>query len=105
MDVVRAVCDLTAALPREEHFVLVPQMLWAAISVPSNIAEGYGDPHLRQYLRHLSIASGSLRELETRCHIARRRRYLFDDADAVFDLTSHVGRLLRGLRRSLGDAH
>src|SRR4051794_28308447 len=63
MGLVTAVYQLTQTFPREETYGLAGQMRRAAVSVPSNIAEGHAREHLREYLHHLSIAQGSLAEL------------------------------------------
>jgi four helix bundle protein len=75
----------------------------AAVSVPSNIAEGHGRHHLGEYLHHLSIANGSLMELETQLIIALRREYLpADQGRTLLESSAEVGRMLAGLSRSLG---
>jgi four helix bundle protein len=75
----------------------------AAVSVPSNIAEGHGRHHLGEYLHHLSIANGSLMELETLIIISSRRKYLTPDVGrSLLGSSAEVGRMLAGLTRSLG---
>jgi four helix bundle protein len=68
--------DLTRNFPREEMLALTTQMRRAAISVPSNIAEGCGRQHTRDTVQFLFIARGSLYELETQCYLAADQQYL-----------------------------
>ena len=75
MDLVDAIYDKTKSFPRQEVFGLVSQMQRAAVSVPSNIAEGSGKSN-KDFARFLSISVGSLFELETQVLIAERRGYL-----------------------------
>lgn len=93
---------LTGGFPRQDEYGLAVQMRRAATSVPANIAEGHGRSSTGAYLRHLSIAHGSLMELETFLEIARRLKYL-DDATwrGVSSDAGEVGRMLHGLIRSL----
>jgi four helix bundle protein len=78
------------------------KMQRAAVSIPANIAEGHGREHLGDYIRHLSIANGSLMELETHLLIASRLAYLEElTSDQPFALTSEVGRMLTGLTKRL----
>jgi len=73
-----------------------------AVSVPANVAEGHGRDHLGDYLRHLSIANGSLMELETHFLVASRLAYLNEsDLQQAFALTAEVGRMLTGLSKKL----
>ena len=93
---------LAKQLPRTETFELGSQIRRAAGSVPANIAEGYGRRYRGDYLRHLSNASGSLKELETHLLLATALEYLsHDDVRRSLSLASEVGRLLRALERSL----
>jgi four helix bundle protein len=102
MDLVADVYRLTATLPREEKYGLAQQMNRAAVSVPSNIAEGHGRDHLGDYLRQLSVANGSLMEVETQAQIAVRLGFLSaNDGDGLLALTGDVGRMLAGLVRAL----
>jgi len=76
MDLAHLVHEITRTFPNEERFGLTSQIQRSAASIPSNIAEGHGRTHLREYLHHLSIARGSLVELETQLAIAAQRKYL-----------------------------
>ena len=69
MELVVGCYKFVSNLPKNETYGLISQTQRAAVSIPANIAEGHGRDHLGDYLRHLSIANGSLMELET--HIER----------------------------------
>ncbi len=102
MDLVEDVYRASRSFPREEIYGLTSQIRRAAVSIPSNIAEGQGRRTTADFLRHLSIAYGSLREVETQLLIAVRLRYLAEiTTNDVMKLTSKVGRLLNGLMTSL----
>src|SRR5207253_2763690 len=89
-----------------ERFGLTSQTRRAAVSIPANIAEGNGQLHRANYLRHLSIAKGSLTELETHLQIAVRLDYLNrEQAKQAWLLLQEVGRLLNGLIRSLEEGN
>lgn len=98
MNLVKSVYDLTAGFPPEERFGLSQQMRRAAVSIPSNVAEGAARSHAKEYLHFLAIARGSLAELETQLQIAVMLG--FADADnPAFQLADHTGRLLTGLHK------
>ncbi|HEU0116405.1 MAG TPA: four helix bundle protein, partial [Thermomicrobiales bacterium] len=93
---------LTAGWPVDERLGLVSQARRSAVSVPANIAEGSGRSGSREFRHHLAMAHGSLCELET--HLIVAQRLGFEGrvpADAVLGQSAEVGRLLRGLMRSL----
>jgi four helix bundle protein len=94
--------ELARRFPRSRDHGLGGQMRRAALSVACNIAEGHGRDHLRDYLRHLSIAKGSLAELETQLLTARSVGNLpAKDIDQLLDLSQEVGRMLNVLSRKL----
>ena len=102
MDMVFAVYELTDHFPTREQFRLTSQMHRAAVSVPSNIAEGHGRLSKAEYIHFLSISRGSLSELETQMEIALRLGYVNEEQIAdTQSLSQEVGRLLNGLIRSL----
>ena len=102
MDLVEDVYKASRNFPREEIYALTSQVRRAAVSIPSNIAEGQGRRTTSDFVRHLSIAYGSLREVETQILIAIRLRYLTQrNTEEVMKLAGEVGRLLNGLMNSL----
>ena len=93
--------QIAKLLPADELYGLVSQIRQAAVSVPA-IAEGHGRDHLGDYLRHLSVANGSLMELETHLLVSQRMSYLqMSDVEPLLALTAEVGRMLAGLIRKL----
>ncbi|MEQ1757014.1 MAG: four helix bundle protein [Vicinamibacterales bacterium] len=102
MELAELVYKVSAVLPVEERYGLVSQMRRAAISIPANIAEGQGRRTCGEFLNHLSMAHGSVRELGTHVIIARRLGLLPPVAtEAVLTGASIVGRLVTGLANSL----
>lgn len=102
MEIAEEVYSLSQGFPAEERFGLTSQMRRAAISIPANIAEGNSRSSTKDYLRFLSMAVGSLAELETFLDLAQRLD--FCKADGVAELADQLGeerRMLRGLQRSL----
>ena len=93
---------ITEVFPRSEQYGLTNQLRRAAVSVPSNIAEGQGRGSTNDFRRFLAIAYGSLQEVETQIIIAQRLGYLAGNAaDEVLDLCAETGRIINGLSRSL----
>jgi len=93
---------VTRRFPKSELYGLTGQMRRAAVSIPANIAEGYGRSHRGDYLRYLSVANGSLKELETEMLIATRLGYVAPAASEEFlGIADELGRMLRSLAKSL----
>ena len=100
MSLVEAVYRDTERFPREEVFGLRAQIRRAAVSVPSNIAEGSGRNSSRELRHFVGIASGSLAELATQLELAVRLGFL-DACATAMSQADHVGKLVNALRRSL----
>jgi four helix bundle protein len=102
MDLCELVYQFTEKYPSHEQFGLTSQLRRAAVSIPSNIAEGQGRRGSKEFLHHLSIAKGSLCELETQTILSVRLEYLSKpDGEILWNKSQEVGRLLNGLIRSL----
>jgi four helix bundle protein len=94
--------QLTAGFPSDERFGLVSQMRRAAISVPSNIAEGQARHGTREFLQFLSHASGSLAELETQLLLSVDMKYCVkNEAEGAASLIGELQKMIAGLRRTL----
>ena len=90
------------ALPNEEKYGLTSQIRRSAVSVPSNIAEGYGRKTTADYIRFLSIAYGSLCELETQIMLAGDLTYIEKrELENLLGNLSEIERMLKALIRSL----
>jgi four helix bundle protein len=101
MDLAEAVYGLTKQFSRDELYGLSSQMNRAAVSVPSNVAEGYGRGG-KDYERFVGIAYGSLLELETQMELAGRVGLVpSHQADKILQRTASVGRSLNALRNGL----
>jgi four helix bundle protein len=89
MDLVEVIYRITQKLPSHEQFGLVSQLRKAAVSIPSNIAEGYGRHSSGSYRQFLSISRGSLLELETQIELCVRLGYLSqsDTSSILADIT------------------
>ncbi len=102
IELVEEVYEETRSFPKEEVYGLVSQMRRAAVSVASNIAEGQGRDSTNEFLRHLSIAYGSLCELQTQMIISHKLNYLNQQTYERFeDASASVARLVNGLANSL----
>jgi four helix bundle protein len=102
MQLVIASYRLTASFPKTEMFGLTGQIRRAAVSIPANIAEGHGRLHRGDYIRSLSIAMGSVQELETEVTLALHLGYAApSDAAQVMRMSDEIGRMLGALIRRL----
>jgi four helix bundle protein len=102
MALAQATYGVAASLPDIERFGLVAQMRRAAISIPSNIAEGHERRSRADYRRFIVIACGSLAELETQLELARRLHQPdLIASNQMADLMDETGRLLRSIERAL----
>ena len=98
MDLVVTVYQMTARLPASEQFGLISQMRRSAVSVPSNIAEGYGRQATGEYRHHLSIGRGSLLELETQLLLCQRLKYLPEpETNSILAEITEIGKMLGSL--------
>jgi len=102
MDLVNAVYEVTDAFPKREIYSLTNQIRRAAVSIPSNIAEGQSHYSNREFLHFLRHSRGSLAELETHLLIAQRRNSLSEpQATDLLKQADEVSRILSGLINSL----
>lgn len=93
----------TATFPDNERFGLTNQMRRASVSVPSNIAEGHARQSTADFMRFISIAMGSVAELETQVQIAYELNFLTEETSLnLLRELDDIGKMLRGLHQSLG---
>ena len=97
MDLVEEVYKLTANFPSNEMYGLSNQLRRAAISIPSNIAEGSARKGDKELLYFINVAIGSIAEIETQMLIAARLKYV-DEHNEIFDKITEVRKLLLGFR-------
>jgi four helix bundle protein len=102
MRLTESVYRITGTFPNKETYAPANQLQRAAVSIPSNIAEGHARSSTKDYLRFISIAMGSLAELETQMELSARLEYI--DQPKLGELLAtadELGRMLQGLRKSL----
>ena len=100
MQLVKAVYQMTSDFPSEERYGLAQQMRRAAVSIPSNIAEGAGRNGAKEFLNFIGISRGSLAELETQLQLAVMLGFAAPDHPA-FELANDTGKRLTGLHKKL----
>ncbi|MBN1910722.1 MAG: four helix bundle protein [Pirellulales bacterium] len=102
MELAKAVYELARDFPAHEKYGLTSQVQRAAVSVPANIAEGHARTTTKQYLYHISVALGSVAELETLLTLAAQFHYSdTKSTDAILIQCEHIGRMLHGLQKRL----
>jgi four helix bundle protein len=102
MDFVEIIYRHTRQFPKHEVYGLTSQIQRAAVSIPSNIAEGHTREHLKEYLHHISMSQASLAELETQLEIATRLEYISkEDCADLSTRSSALGKQLYALRNAL----
>ena len=102
MDLVIESYRLAQRLPLNEQYGLASQIRRASVSVPANIAEGFGRWHKKEFLRFLLLANGSLKELETHLEIGRRLNFFASpELTRALKMADEVGRMITVLRGKL----
>lgn len=102
MDLVTEVYDLTTKFPKEEIYGLTSQIRRSAVSIPSNIAEGYARKHKQEYTQFIRIAFGSGAELETQLEIVKRLKFVPEnEITKVKDILTEVMKMLNKFIASL----
>jgi len=102
MELVAKIYLATALLPQDEKFGLTSQLRRAAVSIPSALAEGHARSSTKEFVRYISIAMGSLAELETQLLICAKLELMQEDAvTALLGICNEQSRILHGLRKSL----
>ena len=105
MDLVKQIYTLTNMIPEKGNYALIDQMRRAAISIPSNIAEGYERNGTKEYLRFLYIANGSKAELLTQVEICKMLELVpyvdKDYPDQIVELLNEIGKMLNAIIKKL----
>ena len=102
IDVVKDTYLLTEKFPKHEIYGIVSQMRRSAISVPSNVAEGFKRYHNKEYKQFLYMTLGSCAELETQITIAKELMYITSESEVkLLDRLDHIGRMISNLLKKL----
>lgn len=102
MALVTIVYEITKSFPDSEKFGLTSQIRRSAVSVPSNIAEGFGRNSKGDFTRFLNISMGSLFELQTELEISRNLNFLDPELfESSFELTREIERMMSSFIRTL----
>ena len=105
MELVKAVYALTKSFPVDERYALTDQLRRAVVSIPSNIAEGYGRSSNADYAHFLAIARGSLYETLTQLEVAQDLGYISEVPEELVLSASEIGRMLGALLKKYGSIH
>lgn len=102
IEIVDTVYEATKKFPEDEKYGLVPHMQRTAISIPSNIAEGFARQHTNEYRQFCYVALGSCAELETQLIIANRHNFISNnDCSMIQECLDHESRMLMNLIKAL----
>ena len=102
IEVVKDVYKSTEKLPKQEVYGLISQMRRAAVSIPSNIAEGFRRYHNKEYKQFLYISLGNCAELETQITIAKELKYIIVNEEAILlEKLDHLCRMITNLIKKL----
>lgn len=102
IDLVKDIYKLTEGFPKHEIYSIVSQMRRSAISIPSNIAEGFKRFHNKEYKHFLYITLGSCAELETQITIAKELKYISGSKEVILlEKMDHIGRMITNLIKKL----
>jgi four helix bundle protein len=106
IDIVDKIYSITEKFPKDEMYSLVVQMRRAAVSVPSNIAEGFNRKHTKEYTQFLRTSLGSCAELDTQLIITVRRKYISEDkSKEILKDIEDESRMLSALIRTLSQKY
>lgn len=102
IELVKEIYKMTTVFPKSELYGLTSQMRRCAVSIPSNVAEGFRRRHPKEFKRFLDIALGSSAELETQLVIAKELGYLDNDKESYFiEIIDHIDRMIASLWKKL----
>ena len=105
MEVAKTIYSLTAKFPLDERFGLVSQIRRAAVSIPSNIAEGHARKSRIEFRQFIFIALGSLAELETQLLLSNKLDFISkEEIEGIMLQLNTLGKMLRGLSKSLASS-
>jgi four helix bundle protein len=105
MALVTQVYFLTKIFPKEELYALTAQIRRSAVSIPSNIAEGFGRHHKQDYIRFLEIARSSLYELQTQLEISKNVNYLTEEElNIVFEMCKELEKMINSFIKTIAQS-
>lgn len=102
IELVKDIYRLTEKFPKQEMYGIVSQMRRSAISIPSNVAEGFKRYHNKEYRQFLYVTLGSCAELETQITIAKVLKYIQEEKETtLLERLDHIGRMITSLLKKL----